>query len=341
MKKSRPNTIRHNSLTWFVFTLLWLFMWIISGWNTENADLENYIVFYTRNFDRFDIIELADPGFNFINKTFNAYSFTFETYHMIVYGIIVTYICYQVWKRSCKPILILFIYLFTAFFADVIQLRNFVALFFLMIGLFALVDKNEKHPKLKFFLFNLLACSIHIAFVFYFIFLLLDINIKPVFIIFGSIIFSVVGHVILSSLSTFAYISENGFLSNRAETYLESSSYWSVVICSFQYLIHYFVCKRCIISSGYSTINSKYFMQINVLLAVLIVMTSINMTFFRLFRNMLLFSSIYLINGYLCGKNKANVVYLSLYFVLMSFFHFWWGDVLSNVNAIFSNNLLW
>lgn len=321
--------------------MMYMFVWGLSAWNTDNADMENYVAYYTTNYNNLNIWDLADPGFKFINKLFNVYGFTFETYHIIIYSVLMTYICHQIWKRSQRPNLILFIYLFTAFIADVIQLRNSLALLFLLIGLFALIDNNERYPKFKFFVFNLLASSIHIAFVFYFVFLFINVKIRPRYFILGCILLSILGHSILGYFSTFTYIAENSFLNNRAESYLEHSSYWSVMICSFQYLIHYFVCKRCVMKSGYNGINVNCFMQINVLIAMLIIMSSVNMTFFRLFRNILLFSSIYLINGYLYKKNKVDAIYLSLYFLFMSFFHFWWGDVLVNVGIIFSNNLIW
>lgn len=342
MKITDKNKISHHSgAILLIYLLIWLFMWILSGWNTQNADLENYELFYNRDFFNLNILDLADPGFNLINSIFNFFGVSFEKYHIIIYGIIITYICYQVWKRSYRPLLILFIYFFTTYFADVIQLRNFLGLLFLMMGLFALIDKEGKHQKLKFLILNLLATSIHIAFVFYFVFLLVDVKVNPFFLIVGSILLSIFGHSILGYFSTFTYIADNGFLSDRADSYMEDSSLWSVIICTCQYLIHYHMCKRCVKQSNYNAINVDYFMRITVLMSILIVVTSINMTFFRLFRNILLFSSIYLINGYMCKKNNHDAILLTIYFMIMSFFHFWWGDVLPNVNVILSNNSLW
>ena len=338
-----PNNSRlhHRSSILFIYACIWFFLWLLAGWNTFNADLLNYIDFYTRNFDKVEIVELADPGFNLLNKIFNNWGVSFELYHIIIYGVVLFYLCYQVWKRSYAPVLVTVIYIFTAYFGDVIQLRNFLAVFFLMIGLFALVDKTEKYPKLKFFICNLLASSFHIAFVFYFVFLLVDIKLKPAYVIGGSILLSVLGHSILGYLSVLPYVANNFFLSNRADSYLEKSSYWSVIICSCQYLVHYFVCKKCVAQSAYNMIDKKRFMRVAVLSSVLVIMTSVNMTFFRLFRNLLLFSSIYLINGYIFRRTANNTCYLVLYFAIMSYFHFLSGDVLKNVGVIFSNNLLW
>lgn len=316
-------------------------MWILSGWNTYNYDIENYVAYYYRNFDGITLLNLADPGFNFINKTFNYFDISFETYHIMVYGILLTFIFYHIWKKSHKPILIVTLYIFTAYFGDVIQLRNFIACFFLYCGLFVLISPDSKYPKLTFVIFNLLASSIHISFVFYFVFLLGDLKIKPWVIIAGSLAMSVFGHSFLSYLSNISYIAENAFLSDRAEGYLESSSYWSVIICSCQYLIHYFVCARFVADNKSQGIDSERFMKINTWLALLIIATSINMTFFRLFRNLLLFSSIYIVNGYTKKRNVSNTIILAMYFLIMSIFHFWRGSVYDNVNLIFTNNLLW
>lgn len=338
----RINKVNHRKSTLFIVLLLWMLMWIISGWNTQNADYENYVIYYNRNFVGFSFFDFADPGFNFINKLFNNWGISFELYHIIIYGVIITFICNQVWKRSYSPILVLLIYIFTAYFADIIQLRNYIALLLTMLGLFALVDKKEKSPKTKFFICNLLASTIHITFIFYFIFLFVDVKIKSLYLISVCIICSILGHPILNQISSIAYIAENSFLTNRVETYMANTSFWSVIICSCQYLFHYFVCKHCMLnySDRNSIFDSYRFMQINVLLSVLLVMTSVNMTVFRLFRNILLFSSIYIVNGYLSNQKKS-IFLLILYFSVMSFFHLWWGEVLPNVRIIISNNLLW
>lgn len=339
--KQQSNIIRNRSITFFVYILLWFFLWIIAGCNTQNADLLNYYNYYTRNFVDVEVLDLADPGFNYLNKLFNDCGISFELYHMILYGLLLFFVSFQIWKRSKRPILISLIYIFTAYFADVIQLRNFLALLFLMLGLFAIVDKNEKYPKFKFFIWNLLASSIHITFVFYFVFLLVDIKFRPSFIIIGSILLSFLGHSILANLSVVPYIANNPFLSYRAETYMESSSYWSILICTVQYLLHYYVCKICVANTSCSIIDKNRLMSLVVLTSILLVMSSVNMTVFRLFRNLLLFMSIYLINFSLYCKSSKLKFWLLSYFLLMSYAHFWSTDVLKNVGIIFSHNFLW
>ena len=340
MKTFESKGIRHSVIEYFLFIPLLLLMWIISGWNTYNYDIENYIRYYNRNFNELSILDLADPGFNFINKTFNNFNISFESYHIIIYGIILLYLLLQIWKRSYKPVLIVFVYIFTSYFADIIQIRNFIALLFLYLGLFSLIDSNEEYPKVKFLICNLLASSIHISFVFYFLFLLVDIKIKPSIIIFSSVVLSVAGHKFLTLLSSITYIAENEFLTDRAAGYLETSSIWSVIICTCQYLVHFIVCRRMVGSTCQPNVNSTYFMRLTTYLSVLIIMTSINMTFFRLFRNLLLFSSIYIINGFILKPTKNNLFLLIVYIISMSYFHFWNGSVFDNVPLIFMNNSL-
>lgn len=333
--------IRKKQIHLFYIGLIWIFMWILSGWNTDNADLSNYVTYYDEG-DMFLLSGLANPGFHFLNYIFNSYNISFETYHIILFGIITFFICYQVWKRSYNPIIVILIYLLTAYIPDIIQLKNSLAYIFLLLGLFCLIDPNERHSKLKFLILNTIATTIHVGFVFYFVFLLVDRKIKSSYVICGSILLSIFGHSILSYFSSFAFISDNTFLNNRAESYLSTSSYVSVILCSLQYLLHYYVCKSCVLNSPYNGINKHRFMQITALASTLIIMTSVNMTFFRLFRNLLLFSSIYIINGYYYKSNKMNMTcILFLYFITMSYFHLWHGDVLKNVGIIINNNSFW
>lgn len=332
--------ISHSAFEYFSVIFIWILLWVLSGWNTYNYDIDNYIRYYYRNFNELSIINLADPGFNFINKTFNDFDIPFESYHIIIYGIILAYLFIKVWQKSYSPIAVISIYFFTAFFADIIQIRNFIALLFLYMGLFSLTDEYEKHPKIKFLLFNILASSIHIAFVFYFIFLFADYKFRPSIFIISSILLSIIGHEILSVLSNFTYVAENEFLTDRADNYLESSSIWSVVICSCQYILHFIVCKKMVGNNSLPNINTRYFMTITTLMSILIIMTSINMTFFRLFRNVLLFSSIFILNGFIRKPTKSNLLLIIIYIISMSYFHFWSGSVFDNVSLILSNNLL-
>lgn len=83
----------------------------------------------------------------------------------------------------------------------------------------------------------------------------------------------------------------------------------------------------------------KLIYSFNVVLSLFLIFTSVNMQFARLFRNMLLFNSIFIINKlYLFKAYKRIMVYL--YFISMSIVFFWIANSSSNVGQILRSNLL-
>ena len=332
------NNPQKNNPFLAIYLVLCIFLWILSGWNTHNYDYENYVIGYAQEWDTFT--NVGNPGFAFLNNIFYKLGFSFELFHIVIYGVFIFFITHVVWGNSKMPILILFIYFFTAYFGDIIQLKNTVAIIFLYIGIFTLINVQDQYATQKFVICNLIATSIHIGFVFYFVFVLYKRRINPVYFIIFCIVSSIFGHKILEKFSTYSFVTDNAFLMQRSEYYLESSSFWSVIICSFQYLIHYVVCKRFIKNRMYDK-KYQFFFNITVLLSVVLILCSINMTFFRLFRNMLLISSIFILNGYVFNKKKNDIVWLTFYFIFMSVMHFWITDVFPNMDLVFMNNSLW
>ena len=77
-------------------------------------------------------------------------------------------------------------------------------------------------------------------------------------------------------------------------------------------------------------------------MAFLMIFSSVNMTFFRLFRNMLLFDSIFIINAYyVIPRQYRNKALLIFYFFVMSFFNTLYSAVFDNILIILKSNYLW
>lgn len=324
------------------FLISTIILLIISGWCTDCYDLDNYRANYETDLSFIRLEELANPGFAQFNIFFSNLGITFETFHIIIFFIFIPIITINIFKLSKSPLIIIFIYLCTSYFGDIIQLKNTLALGILMIALKVLLNDKLRYGNVVYLLLCLLAATFHIAFIFYAVFIFAKKEINAKRIIYLSIALSFLGHSIFSILSNNALVIGSDFLSNRAESYAEGSSYISLLLCTIVYLIHFKSCKLLFNDTNYS----KTYYNINVLLAVLLIFSSINMTFFRLFRNMIVINSIFMINSYHDNKyklkNRRNVLFwIALDFISWSIFFLFMSSVKDSVSMILENNSLW
>lgn len=323
---------------WFIISTLVL--WIISGWCTECADLDGYRVDFETDLSFLSLEEFANPGFAQFNIFFKNLGVSFETFHIILFFMFVTIITSTIFKYSRAPLTVIFIYLFTSFFGDVIQIKNTLGLAVLMIGISVLAENKRRYTKILYSLFCILAASFHIALIFYLVFLLVDKDIKGIRVLLLSVALAFVGHFIFSLFGNISLVQESGFLSERADDYLQGRSYVSLAICTFVCAINLYTSKLLFKDTNYS----RFLYNINVLLCFSLVFTSISMTFFsRLFRNLIIWNSIFMINSYLDNKNafKDRVKVLSMMiinFISWSVLFLWMSDVSKNIAVILRSN---
>lgn len=341
-KKIIYNKIRHTPMGVFGVITIWLFLCTTAGWVTDCADIENYRNYYeNESTTEFYINTLTNPGFYYIYTIFQSLGFSFEHFHATFYVFVMSFLVWFVWKYSRRPVVILLLYISVAFFADVIQMKNTLAMVLLYIALIGIVDESKNYSKSIIFLFIALAATIHVGFLAYLVLLLYDKKIYSSIFILLMMAMSLLGHSILRFFMHHMSFLGSETIAGKAESYLTNGSAYSLVICSFIFLVNFFTCKRFFHWQINSSININRLITINVLLASLITFTSVNMTMFRLFRNIVLFNSIFLINGYeMSNKTINDKVILSLYFFIMSLYFFLSSNVLNNVVAIFQSNSL-
>jgi len=338
--KDTYKNINHSGIEIIGIILIWIFLCITAGWVTDCADIDNYRFYYEdSNLVEYYISNYTNPGFYYIYNIFQSQGFSFESFHAIFYVFIMTFFVWFVGRYSRKPIVVLLLYIFVAFFGDVIQMKNALAMVFLYVALMGIVDKSMNYSKVTIAVILLLSATIHIGFMAYFVLLLYDKKINSTFYIFLSIALSLAGHSLLQMFSDYASILGAETMTIKADSYLERKSVFSVFACSFVFLVNYFTCKRFIYCQRNSIIHVDRLMAINVLAAIIIVFTSVNMVFFRLFRNMVLFNSVFIVNGYLDSRRSfIDKIILSAYFIIMSFFYFISTGVFDNVQDIFQSN---
>lgn len=305
---------RRIILTLCVFICLW----IIFGFNTDNADYAIYENWYNV-IGKSGIVNRFEIGFEYTMLFFNKIGLNYRGF-LIAYSFIgLAIISISVYKYSKIPYLVLVLYAFYPFLFDVVQIRNFMAEAIILYSLVFLKECNIKNIVL-FSLLLIVAMLFHKGSFFY-IFLLLaylkdykkifKISIAIMFFLFAVVIFK--GDFLVKILAD-----------DVPELYLRyDSSFFKVIgyfIFSFLTAFFIFVFKQ-------PNKNNDYIQRVIPIMLISIPFILISAQFYRMFRNMVIIAYIvmtnYSINGY---KSKYKLTYaaftLSLFSLTFSLFFF-------------------
>lgn len=331
--------MNHKRSTYIFYGIIFIIMWIIGGWNTDNGDFSNYEEMYTYDILAMTTSNTPDYGFFLILEGFKLLDLSLIQARIVIYFIFLTTLSFLIFKLSKRPILVVLLYFLTLYFRDVILLRNTVAMIFLYIGIYFYISQEYKHRKIIFFFMVLIATTIHISFLFYLVVLLADKNIKFGWIAWGSILLAFIGKPILSLFSSYIVSEENGQLQQKVGSMLESGSYFSLIICTIVVLLSVYMCKEAYrIVKIKSIVSCKAILDINVIMSCILVLTSVTMSFIRMFYNILFFDYI-LVSNALFYRKKISFVQI-LWFVWIYLWAFWMSNVSSNFSRILANNLV-
>lgn len=345
---THPQSYKKSPLVVIPYIFLLLILWIISGWNTKNGDLDNYETLYGYNFSS-DLLENLDVGFMYILSVFKDFDFSFQQFHIYIYLFYIGFIGWFIYNFSKRPILALSIYILLFFFRDCITLRNSLADIFLLLGLYAYTDKNLKFRNIYYILGILLAGSIHISFLAFLILLFCDIKIEYKWTLGLSLILAYAAHGILASIVSVGALSNNVGFQNKYQDYLESSSWFTPIMASITLLLNYFLIKKSLnIKENNERSVEDFRMQkllnISNILFSIIIFTSISMVSMRYFYNFFMFAYIFIYNRLYCENihfckklKQARILFLlSILWVFLWLVCF--SNISANIPVILSNN---
>lgn len=311
-------------------------MWILGGWNTDNGDFSNYEAMFTYDIVNMTTSNTPDYGFFLILELFKLLGLSFIQARIVIFLIYVITLSYASLKLSRKPFVVLLLYFITFFFRDVITLRNTIALIFLIHAIVIILDEKAKYKKIKFCILNFIAVTIHISFIIYFLLLLVDKKLNLKIIAISSIMLTFVSKPILTLFSGYIISDENGQMQNKVEGMLGSSSYFSPIICSITVILSVLLCleaNKLIKKRGYVDKKAHLITNMNAVLMVILIMTSLSMTFIRVYYNILLFDMILISNVMIFNKKYTP---LQLVWVCWIFL---WSFIMSNVSLNFTRIL--
>ncbi len=151
-----------------VFLGIFIFMWILYGWSSENADY--YI--YMNRFNNFESLTMqTEPIFTFLMKFFNNLGFTYNQFLIfdsLIYIIIISiFVC----KMTKYSNIVLALYMIFPFCFDIVMVRYSLGAAIVILGSRYLFSENKK-DIFKYLICVLIGTLIHYSLILSIIFII-------------------------------------------------------------------------------------------------------------------------------------------------------------------------
>lgn len=289
-----------------VYGALVALMFVLMAYSYGNADFSTYEIYF-RIYGSdlsFSVLLLNNGLFKVLCALFTRIGLNY--YHLLFFLTVVgLFNLYITAKRFIEYKSIVFsLYFIYPFVMDITQIRNFVAMSFLLRGCVYLIDDDSKTKKgiISFVIYNVVASLFHITFVFYFILPLIRVinkkNLKyfvPIMLIGEIVVFGQLQNIIsiLTSIDkTEFYFSEHiGFV--------------TLIIVVLYYLLVLFVVSY--VSKAYPEKTwLSNIVKINLMLVLSLPVIYYSFEFMRLYRNIFFLN--YISIGYLLERNFKDRV---------------------------------
>lgn len=323
--------------------VLFLLMWVIFGWSYDIHDYTNYLDYYIESPSRIKL-GFVDIGYNYLNYLFYSAGWTFVNFRIFYSLLCVSLLFNLVYKYSEKPIICLIIYFICIFFVDLVQMRNFFAYLICFNGL-QLLNNNVNYGKLKFAILICISITIHIACVFYFVFLIAPIkrklNWKHILLIsaLATIILPKIIQLVITILGlnihdTLFYYSIYALIPGTVIILFNI-----VIISSFTHsrYISYRQTSKLI---GFSSYSDNVVYNCNILLLFLMPFLYMSAVSIRLERNFVLINIIYIVNKIVLNRYRVTNSQMILFFVYLIFNYLYFVYSRGIVEGILNNNFI-
>ena len=146
-------------------------MWIITGWQYNTADYYNYSLSFRKSASNISLSIFGQPIFYIINLIIKKINDGFQLVYIVCGLIAIIVLLWGISKFTDRINLVLSLFLISTFLLYAVQIRNFVAMSFILMAMSYLV--GEKKNINKFIVFIVVAAGFHVTALFYLIFLLI------------------------------------------------------------------------------------------------------------------------------------------------------------------------
>lgn len=283
-------------------TMIFMFilMWILFGFNTGNADYMTYEFIYKGFYPNHEF------GFMALVKFFNMLGFSYQHF-LITISFIGLFFLIKVINKYTKNInYVLALYFIFPFMLDVVQVRNFLTMVLIICGIDFLISK-EKFSTIKYIGFVILASSIHYSSLFYLVLLVVKFLSTRQLLIFPFLSLALVA---LAYTNILPFIINSMIDNTKILFWFQDRSKFGFLISAFiqitGFIFIYIAYKKSFKfykKNKVSLVNSidminfyEIILKINLVLFLIYPLYIFNMTFFRLYRNLLILNYIAISN---------------------------------------------
>lgn len=322
----------------FLAKLLLLFSWILFGWNFHNGDYKAYEFIYNND----AALKNYEGGYQFLINLSKTFGLDYQGFLILLSGIIVL-----LWSRfflrfSSYPALFCSLFIIFFFPLDFILLRNTVAFSIVMQGLIFLFERDQRSRVNNLLLFSsmiFIAALFHKSSLFYFLLLILffieRINFFQIFLI---VLISLGIYIGFAKFYLYDLLKDSG---DRSVLY-QSNFITFISLTVYQLIGTYFI--YLVYISDRDNSNVKTLLNINFILFLAIVLYYDFSIFVRLYRNIAIINSIFVLNFLFENKiNQGFKVFLSIFFIVYLIFiylYFIFPFQSMTIEALFYNNLI-
>ncbi|WP_176706032.1 EpsG family protein [Paenibacillus hemerocallicola] len=317
-----------------VFGVLFIFMWILFGWNTGNADYFGYEQTYysLESYNGFNVYFAEyEIGYRFVYKLAHAFGMNYNTF-LIVYSLIgLMLISNTILKYSAKPSYVMALYLIYPFLMDIVQIRNFMSMAIIIFAARYLFS-SRKGDLFRYVLFVLLAASFQVVGLFYLILLLAKVRARIKLVKWISLItiFLVLFLILLMSGIAIPILGGMAYLGTKTSITTQIGYLFYFII---GFLLVRFSYKKVRTledssSSGkhvvdYSKMNmANIILNINIIILCVYPLVFFSTEFMRLYRNILLLNYILfshiVVSGFASRLNMTVFKITTIIFVVLS-----------------------
>lgn len=304
------------------------------------VDLYNYSNTYYRIASGYGEFKFADAGYFLLQKVVVSFGFSFLQFRMIVFGLCFCLI-YSVIKRYTNNIS-MFVLFYSLFYSimDGEQLRNFIAFSIIIYGLPNIIE-DKKHGLVKYIICNIVAMQFHFMAISYFLLLIVKakegikrtlIRVVPVYLI---VMYYVARHGsivqnLLVSVSEFG----NEQVVNKMANYSITSSKLGFLLPCGLYIIEFVsiillntktetvkLSLGQLLSQNKKSIDKHIYTNISIVNAIgclFIPICMVNLTFYRLLRNITMFNLIYMSSLYSEEKKTSMKKFIVLILIILT-----------------------
>lgn len=322
-----------------ILLVLFVFMWLLFGWNYSNADRGMYTRMYDVPISEM-IFSKFEGGYNFLMFCSKSLGLGFQEFLIVISGMVLLSLFRFFYIFSSMPAFLAVCFFWFFFPLEYVILRNFIAFSIVLQGLIS-AFRNEKYYREKFVLCVLLASTIHISSLMYLIFLLAfkenEIKIKTiVFWIIGLFTIVLVSHDLIFRILSIYSKDKVIFYTTSLSLFL----FYSSIQIANLWIVKYFLKSDDVNGTTIDKRLNVMIVNINIVMLLLTVVYYEMAVFVRILLNMSIVNLVFITNkSILFGKKKIP----KILFLSYLFFGFFWFIFLvkeRTIFALFNNNLL-